>query len=74
MSQAALPTASTMGVVSDMTRERLLSPGEVADLFHVNPKTVSRWAKQGRLPSLRTLGGHRRFRWSDVEPHLSALE
>jgi len=31
-------------------------------------------AKQGRLPSLRTLGGHRRFRFSDVEPHLSAME
>ena len=63
-----------MGDVSDMTDDRLLAPGEVAELFHVNPKTVTRWAKQGRLPSIRTLGGHRRFRWSDIEPHLNAVE
>jgi excisionase family DNA binding protein len=63
-----------MGVVSDMNIDRLLSPGEVAELFHVNPKTVSRWAKQGRLPAIRTLGGHRRFRFSDIEPHLAAVE
>ena len=58
----------------DITVERLLTPGEVAALFRVDPKTVTRWAKQGRLPSLRTLGGHRRFRWSDIEPHLSPVE
>jgi excisionase family DNA binding protein len=33
----------------------------VADLLHVSPKTVSRWAKDGKLPFLRTLGGHRRY-------------
>jgi excisionase family DNA binding protein len=38
-----------------------LYPGEVADLLHVSPKTISRWAKDGKLPFLRTLGGHRRF-------------
>ena len=63
-----------MGVVSDMNTDRLPSPGEVAELFHVNQKTVSRWAKQGRLPSIRTLGGHRRFRFSDIEPHLNAVD
>ena len=46
--------------------EALLSPGEVAQLFHVDPKTVSRWANAGKLTSLRTLGGHRRFRESEV--------
>lgn len=56
--------------MSDST-DHILSPGEVAELFHVDPKTVSRWAKQGRLPCFTTLGGHRRFRWSDVEPYLS---
>lgn len=47
--------------------EALLTPGEVAVLFRVDPKTVTRWAAAGRLPSIRTPGGHRRFRWGDVE-------
>jgi excisionase family DNA binding protein len=38
-----------------------LRTAEVAALLHVSPKTVSRWAKEGRLPFLRTLGGHRRY-------------
>lgn len=46
--------------------EELLTPGEVARLFKVDPKTVTRWAKAGRLTSIRTLGGHRRFRESEV--------
>ena len=44
-----------------------LSPGQVASVLHVTPKTVSRWAAQGRLPCLVTLGGHRRFRRQDIE-------
>ncbi|MGH3423912.1 MAG: BldC family transcriptional regulator [Nocardioidaceae bacterium] len=46
--------------------DRLLTPGEVARLFRVDPKTVTRWANAGKLPSVRTLGGHRRFHESDV--------
>jgi excisionase family DNA binding protein len=46
--------------------ERLLTPSEVAALFRVDPKTVTRWAKAGRLTSIRTLGGHRRFREKEV--------
>src|SRR5260370_42324003 len=42
-------------------RERLLTPGEVAALFRVDPKTVTRWAAAGRIHSIRTPGGHRRF-------------
>jgi excisionase family DNA binding protein len=38
-----------------------LTPGQAARLLHVSPKTVDRWANQGRLPCLVTLGGHRRF-------------
>jgi excisionase family DNA binding protein len=34
---------------------------EVADILHVSPKTVTRWAKDGKLPFSRTLGGHRRY-------------
>jgi excisionase family DNA binding protein len=47
--------------------EILLTPRDVADLFGVDPKTVTRWAKAGKLTSIRTLGGHRRFRKSEVE-------
>jgi excisionase family DNA binding protein len=38
-----------------------LKTAQVADLLHVSPKTVTRWAKDGKLPHSRTLGGHRRF-------------
>src|ERR1700751_4935287 len=44
----------------------LLTPAEVAVLFRVNPKPVSRWARSGKLTSIRTLGGHRRFLASEV--------
>jgi excisionase family DNA binding protein len=47
-------------------RDRLLTPGEVAQLFRVDPKTVTRWAAAGRIGSIRTPGGHRRFRESEV--------
>jgi excisionase family DNA binding protein len=46
--------------------EPLLTPSEVAALFRVDPKTVTRWAKAGKLTSIRTLGGHRRYRESEV--------
>ena len=46
--------------------ETLLTPAEVAALFRVDPKTVTRWAKAGKLTSIRTLGGHRRYLESEV--------
>ncbi len=46
--------------------EHLMTPGEVASLFRVDPKTVTRWATAGKLTSIRTLGGHRRYRSSEV--------
>ncbi|HET7397882.1 MAG TPA: BldC family transcriptional regulator [Intrasporangium sp.] len=51
--------------------EKLLTPAEVAALFRVDPKTVTRWAKAGKLTSIRTLGGHRRYRESEVRKLLS---
>jgi excisionase family DNA binding protein len=48
-------------------QEVLLTPAEVASLFRVDPKTVTRWAKSGKLTSIRTLGGHRRYRESEVK-------
>ena len=52
--------------------EQLLTPSEVAALFRVDPKTVTRWAKAGKLNSIRTLGGHRRYRASEVHALLEA--
>jgi excisionase family DNA binding protein len=46
--------------------DRLLTPAQVAKQFGVKPKTVAGWARSGRLPAVRTLGGHRRYRESDV--------
>jgi len=46
--------------------EKLLTPAEVATLFRVDPKTVTRWARAGKLTSVRTLGGHRRYREAEV--------
>lgn len=51
--------------------EPLLKPGEVAAMFRVDAKTVTRWAKAGKLSSIRTLGGHRRFRESEIRALLS---
>lgn len=60
----------------DTTREpeKLLTPGEVAAIFRVDPKTVTRWAKVGKLSSIRTLGGHRRFRESEVQDLLKSAK
>lgn len=51
--------------------DELLTPAEVAALFRVDPKTVSRWAKAGKLTSIRTLGGHRRYRAAEVHSLLN---
>ena len=60
--------------VSNFSRdhETLLTPAEVASLFRVDPKTVTRWAKAGKLTPVRTLGGHRRYRQSEVQSLLNS--
>ena len=60
--------------VSNFSRyhETLLTPAEVASLFRVDPKTVTRWAKAGKLTAVRTLGGHRRYRQSEVQSLLNS--
>lgn len=55
-----------------MEDDDLLTPSEVAKRFKVDPKTVTRWAKAGKLSSFRTLGGHRRFKASEVEALINA--
>lgn len=53
--------------------EELLTPSEVAALFRVDPKTVTRWAKAGKLSCVKTLGGHRRYLASEVNALLTGL-
>ena len=53
--------------------EPLLTPAEVAGMFRVDPKTVTRWAKAGKLTSIRTLGGHRRYRAEEVRTLLEGI-
>ena len=62
-----------MTVTTTGSAERLLTPGEVAALFRVDPKTVTRWASAVRIGSIRTPGGHRRFRESEVREMLADL-
>lgn len=52
--------------LDDAPSDALMTPSEVARLFRVSPKTVTRWARAGRLTAIRTLGGHRRFRAGEV--------
>lgn len=54
-------------------RDTLLTPTEVAEMFRVNPKTVTRWAKSGKISAIRTLGGHRRFRATEISRFLDEL-
>jgi excisionase family DNA binding protein len=51
--------------------EHLLTPAEVAVMFCVEPRTVTRWAKTGKLSYIRTLGGHRRYPEAEVRGLLS---
>ncbi len=51
----------------------LLTPSEVASMFRVDPKTVTRWAKAGKLSAIRTLGGHRRYSEAEVRSLLSGV-
>jgi len=57
-----------------MAENELLTPAEVAVMFRVNPKTVTRWARAGRISAVRTLGGHRRFRASEIRRFLEEAQ
>jgi excisionase family DNA binding protein len=50
--------------------EDLMTPSEVAEAFSVTSKTVTRWARAGKLDSVRTLGGHRRYFRKQVQKKL----
>ncbi|WP_374230404.1 BldC family transcriptional regulator [Rhodococcus sp. ARC_M6] len=68
---AALPEAAA--VTSRPIDEEFLTPKEVAVLFHVNSKTVGRWARTGKIRFTTTIGGHRRYRSAEVHALLRAL-
>lgn len=53
-------------------QEPLMTPGEVALAFRVDPKTVTRWANDGKLAVVRTLGGHRRYKEAQIRRLLGA--
>jgi excisionase family DNA binding protein len=61
-------------MVDQQHADILLTPAEVAALFRVNPKTVTRWARAGKITAIRTLGGHRRFRESEIRRCLDQME
>ena len=51
---------------SASTSPGYLRTAEVAEILSVSPKTVSRWAKEGKLPFMKTLGGHRRYPEAEI--------
>lgn len=53
-----------------LEHDPLLTPGEVAAMFRVDPKTVTRWANAGRIGYIKTPGGHMRFYESEVNAFL----
>ena len=62
-----------MSMQRPLEQKVLLTPAEVAKMFRVDPKTVTRWAKAGKLTAIRTLGGHRRYRQSEVQSLLKSI-
>jgi excisionase family DNA binding protein len=64
-------TADSSSTPAGQGQGGLLTPGEVAALFRVDPKTVTRWALAGRIGSIRTPGGHRRFHEAEVRALLA---
>lgn len=65
---------AVVGMAGIPDGEELLTPSHVARLFRVRPKTVVRWAEEGKLTAVRTPGGHRRFLSSEVHRLLEGEE
>ena len=69
-----LPNVSIVVALSLFSRGVPVKPMNIAPVLQVSPKTVTRWAKEGKLPSRRTLGGHRRYARADIESLVERLE
>jgi len=50
----------------DFDDDEVLTVTDAAELFGVSTQAIRRWAELGTLPSFRTVGGHRRFRWGEI--------
>jgi excisionase family DNA binding protein len=74
MSQIGHQKDAPKKMAEETSPDALLTPAEVAALFRVNPKTVTRWARAGKITAIRTLGGHRRFRASEIRRCLEQME
>jgi excisionase family DNA binding protein len=59
-----------VAVDNEHQQDHLMHPHEVAALAGVDAKTITRWARDGKLPHIKTLGGHRRYRESVVRETL----
>ena len=59
--------------LAQTTEPRYLRTAQVAEFLQVSPKTVSRWAQEGMLPYVRTLGGHRRYPDAEIRALLETL-
>ena len=49
----------------------LLTPGDAAKMMGVHTMTVWRWTEEGRIPFVKTIGGHRRYYRSEIEKLLN---
>ena len=74
MAHPSRPAAPKEYPVEANEPEELLTPSEVAAMFRVNPKTVTRWARAGRISYIKTLGGHRRFKASEIRRLLAEAD
>ncbi len=72
VSQSSRPAGRAAGLSGEAPQ--LLRSHEVAAVFDVTERTVINWAAAGKLPSLRTIGGHLRFRRDDVMKLLSGAD
>ena len=48
-------------------QKELITGKQVAEMFGVHPDTIRDWANDGKLNSVKTLGGHRRYKLSEIQ-------
>ena len=54
--------------------EKMISISEASKILGINIRTLQRWDKDGKLKASRTLGGHRRYKLSDIESLINDVE